>query len=99
MGCATAVVAWWCLARVARWPFKFKKKARTNILKGDKSDKSDLGGVDKVDSSLCAFGVNVQLDLSFKNKAPVPNTVSYILRSSVAQNRVLRKPYTAHTPT
>ena len=38
-------------------PLKKKKKARTNILKGDKSD---LGGVDKVDSSLCAFGVNAQ---------------------------------------
>ena len=30
-------------------------EARTNILKGDKSDISDLGGVDKADSSLCAF--------------------------------------------
>ena len=42
-------------------PLNEKKKARTNILKGDESDKSDLGGVDKVDSSLCAFGVNAQL--------------------------------------
>ena len=39
-------------------PLNKKKEARMNILKGDKSD---LGGVDKVDSSLCAFGVNVQL--------------------------------------
>ena len=33
-------------------------EARTNILK---SDKSDLCGVDKADSSLCAFGVNAQI--------------------------------------
>ena len=49
MGCATAVVAWWCLARVARWPFKFKK-SKNEHSEGDKSDKAD--------SSLCAFGVN-----------------------------------------
>ena len=46
---------------MASWPFLNLKKARTNILKGDKSD---LGGVDKVDSSLCAFGVNAQLGKS-----------------------------------
>ena len=26
MGCATAVVAWWCLTCVACWPFKFRSK-------------------------------------------------------------------------
>ena len=36
MGCATAVVAWWCLARAARWPFKFKKSKNEHSEGGQK---------------------------------------------------------------
>ena len=56
MGCATAVVAWWCLMRVAYRLFEFRSKNE----QGDKSDLSSLGEVDKVDKAyfpLCALSV------------------------------------------
>ena len=38
-----------------------EKKSKNEHSEGGQGDKSDLGGVDKVDSSLCAFGVNAQV--------------------------------------
>ena len=52
-------------------------EARTNILKGDKSDISNLGGVDKADSSLCAFGVNAQSS-KCHHKLPEPKFACFI---------------------
>ena len=50
---------WWCLTRVVCGPFRFKSKNK----QGDKSNRSDLGGVDRANKAyfpLCALSVWTQ---------------------------------------